>query len=150
MAGYFACISKAPFTAIILVTEMVGSLGHLMPLVVISLVAYIVVDILNGAPIYEALKEKLTLSTDYLNRVSKYSDRLEIPVFEGSHIDGKSIREINFPKDVLVTAIYRGERQIIPRGDTMVKSGDRIEVMVNAAQRAKFKHRLTELINGID
>lgn len=25
MAGYFACISKAPFTAILLITEMVGS-----------------------------------------------------------------------------------------------------------------------------
>lgn len=149
MAGYFACISKAPFTAIILVTEMVGSLGHLMPLVVISLVAYIVVDILDGAPIYESLKEKLTLNSDYLNRVSRYSDRIEIPVFEGSPVDGKYIRDIAFPKQVLVIAIYRGERQIIPRGDTMVKSGDRIEMMVNAATRAKFKKKLTDLINGM-
>ncbi|AKP68247.1 ClC family H(+)/Cl(-) exchange transporter [Companilactobacillus ginsenosidimutans] len=150
MAGYFACISKAPFTAIILVTEMVGSLGHLMPLVVISLVAYIVVDILNGSPIYEALKERLTLNSEYLNRVSKYSDRIEIPVYEGSPIDGMIIREISFPKEVLVIGIYRGERQIIPRGDTMIKSGDRIVMMVNAAQRAKYKRRLTELINGLD
>ncbi|WP_300561434.1 ClC family H(+)/Cl(-) exchange transporter [Companilactobacillus sp.] len=150
MAGYFACISKAPFTAIILVTEMVGSLGHLMPLVVISLIAYIVVDILNGAPIYEALKEKLTLNSTYLNQVSKYNDRIEIPVYEGSSIDGEYIRDISFPKEVLVIAIYRGEREIIPRGDTVVKAGDRIVMMVNAAQRAKFKKRLTTLINGID
>ena len=32
MAGYFTAIGKAPLTAIILVTEMVGSLNHLMPL----------------------------------------------------------------------------------------------------------------------
>ena len=32
MAGYFAAIIRAPFTAIILITEMVGSLLHLMPL----------------------------------------------------------------------------------------------------------------------
>lgn len=150
MAGYFACISKAPFTAIILVTEMVGSLGHLMPLVVISLVAYIVVDILNGSPIYEALKEKLTINTKYLNRVSKYNDQIQIPVYEGSSIDGKYLRDIEFPKDVLVISIYRGEMQIIPRGDTLIKSGDRIVMMVNASLRAKYKRRLTELINGID
>ncbi|WP_125707344.1 ClC family H(+)/Cl(-) exchange transporter [Companilactobacillus zhongbaensis] len=150
MAGYFACISKAPFTAIILVTEMVGSLGHLMPLVVISLVAYIVVDIMNGSPIYEALKEKLTVNKKYLNRVSKFNDRVEIPVFEGSPIDGKYIRDINFPQSVLVISIYRGEMQIIPRGDTLVKSGDRIVMMVNGATRAVLKKKLTDLINGID
>jgi len=150
MAGYFACISKAPFTAIILVTEMVGSLKHLMPLAVLSLVAYIVVDLLNGAPIYEALKERLNLNSAYLNRVSKFNDRLEIPIYEGSSIDGKYIRDIPFPKDILVIAVYRGERQLIPRGDTLVKAGDRIVFMVNAGQRAKFSKKLSNLINGID
>src|SRR5699024_8542010 len=149
MAGYFACIGKAPFTAIILVTEMVGSLKHLMPLAVLSLVAYIVVDMLNGAPIYEALKERLNLNSDYLNRVSKFNDRLEVPIYEGSSIDGKYIRDIPFPKDILVIAVYRGERQLIPRGDTMIKAGDRIVFMVNAGQRAKISQKLQDLIQGM-
>ena len=50
MAGYFTAIGKAPLTAIILVTEMVGSINHLMPLGLVSLVAYIVVDGLGGHP----------------------------------------------------------------------------------------------------
>ncbi|WP_119327421.1 ClC family H(+)/Cl(-) exchange transporter [Companilactobacillus musae] len=150
MAGYFACIGKAPFTAIILVTEMVGSLKHLMPLAVLSLVAYIVVDLLNGAPIYEALKEKLNLNSDYLNRVSKFNDRLEVPIYEGSSIDGKYIRDIPFPKEVLVVAVYRGERQLIPRGDTLIKAGDRLICMVNAGQRAKISRKLKDLIDGIN
>ena len=150
MAGYFACISKAPFTAIILVTEMVGSLKHLMPLAVLSLVAYIVVDMLNGAPIYEALKERLNLNAEYLNRVSKFNDRLEVPIYEGSSIDGKYIRDIPFPKDVLVVAIYRGERQLIPRGDTLIKAGDRLVCMVNAGQRAKIAKKLKDLFDGIN
>lgn len=150
MAGYFACISKAPFTAIILVTEMVGSLKHLMPLAVLSLVAYIVVDALNGAPIYEALKERLNINAEYLNRVSKFNDRLEIPIYEGSTIDGKYIRDIPFPKEILVVAVYRGERQLIPRGDTLVKAGDRLVCMVNAGQRAKVAQKIKNMINGID
>ncbi|CAJ2231996.1 chloride channel protein [Companilactobacillus paralimentarius] len=150
MAGYFACIGKAPFTAIILVTEMVGSLKHLMPLAVLSLVAYIVVDLLNGAPIYESLKERLNLNSDYLNRVSKFTDRLEVPIYEGSSIDGKYIRDIPFPKDILVVGVYRGERQLIPNGDTLIKAGDRIVVMVNAGQRAKISRKLKNMINGIN
>ncbi|MQS75800.1 ClC family H(+)/Cl(-) exchange transporter [Companilactobacillus halodurans] len=150
MAGYFACISKAPFTAIILVTEMVGSLKHLMPLAVLSLVAYIVVDLMNGAPIYEALKERLKINSKYLNRVSKFNDRLEVPIYEGSSIDGKYIRDIPFPKNILVVAVYRGEQQLIPRGDTLIKAGDRIIFMVNAGQRAKIARKLKDLINGIN
>ena len=150
MAGYFACIGKAPFTAIILVTEMVGSLKHLMPLAVLSLVAYIVVDLLNGAPIYEALKERLNLNSDYLNRVSKFNDRLEVPIYEGSSIDGKYIRDIPFPKDILVVSVYRGERQLIPRGDTLIKAGDRLICMVNAGQRAKVAAKLADLFKTID
>ena len=59
MAGYFAAIGKAPLTAIILVTEMVGSLQHLMPLGVVALIAYLVVDLLGGAPIYDSLLARL-------------------------------------------------------------------------------------------
>lgn len=59
MAGYFACISKAPFTAILLVTEMVGSIKHLMPLAVVALVAYMVVDLLRGEPIYAAMLDNI-------------------------------------------------------------------------------------------
>lgn len=59
MAGYFACISKAPFTAILLVTEMVGSIKHLMPLAVVALVAYMVVDLLRGEPIYAAMLDDI-------------------------------------------------------------------------------------------
>ncbi|WP_125715254.1 ClC family H(+)/Cl(-) exchange transporter [Companilactobacillus kedongensis] len=147
MAGYFACIGKAPFTAIILVTEMVGSLKHLMPLAVISLIAYLVVDLLDGAPIYESLKERLNVDSNFLNKASKFNDRLEISVFEGSSIDGKYIRDVPFPKDILIVAIYRGETQIIPRGDTVIKAGDRLITMVNAAKRAKMKKIMEDLIN---
>jgi len=121
-----------------------------MPLAVISLVAYIVVDLLNGAPIYEALKERLNINSNYLNRVSKFNDRLEVPIYEGSSIDGKYIRDIPFPKDILVVAVYRGERQLIPRGDTLIKAGDRLICMVNAGQRAKMSEKLNNLFKGMD
>ncbi|AXX65375.1 hypothetical protein DS830_07715 [Bombilactobacillus bombi] len=54
-------ISKAPFTAILLITEMVGSLNHLMPLALTALSAYVVVDFLGGAPTYTSLLENMQL-----------------------------------------------------------------------------------------
>ncbi len=57
MAGYFAGISKATVYSILLITEMVGTLHHLMPLAVVSLLAYLTVDVLGGTPVYAAMLE---------------------------------------------------------------------------------------------
>ena len=59
MAGFFSAISKAPLTAIILVTEMVGSLNQLMVIGLVVLSSYVIMDILGGAPVYEAMLEKI-------------------------------------------------------------------------------------------
>ena len=50
MAGYFGAVSKAPLTAMILVTEMVGDLHQLMTIGVVTLIAYLVMDFMGGEP----------------------------------------------------------------------------------------------------
>lgn len=62
MAAYFGAIEKAPFTAIILISEMVGSIKHMVPLLVVTLVAYLVNDWLGGRPIYGALKDTMNFT----------------------------------------------------------------------------------------
>ena len=47
MAGYFTAMVRAPITGIILITEMTGSFSHLLPLAIISIVSYIIADILK-------------------------------------------------------------------------------------------------------
>ena len=56
MAGLFGAVSKAPLTALILVTEMT-SYDLLMPLGFVTLIAYTTYDILGGKPIYDALSQ---------------------------------------------------------------------------------------------
>ncbi|QNQ81445.1 ClC family H(+)/Cl(-) exchange transporter [Lactobacillus sp. PV034] len=56
MAAYFGSIEKAPFTAILLLTEMVGSVEQILPMVIATFISYYVVDLLGGRPIYEALR----------------------------------------------------------------------------------------------
>ncbi|MCQ2010262.1 ClC family H(+)/Cl(-) exchange transporter [Sporolactobacillus sp. STSJ-5] len=144
MAGYFAGIGKAPFTAIILITEMVGNLEHLMPLAVTSFVAYVIVDVLGGAPIYESLLERLNLGKK-LNQLSGKNDRLEFPVFAGSQLEKKLIRDIHWPNDVLLIGIRRGEREVIPHGDTLIHSGDTLILLTDRNERSKVKRMLHEM-----
>ncbi|AEV95732.1 ClC family H(+)/Cl(-) exchange transporter [Pediococcus claussenii] len=143
MAGYFACIGKAPFTAILLVTEMVGSLQHLMPLAVVSLTAYIIVDLLGGEPIYESLLHQLV--PELIQNPSGLQDHIEFPIFEGSDLDGITVREVKWPENSLLIAIRRGKREIIPNGDSILKTGDTLIVSTQRSNRAFVKQHLTNL-----
>ena len=49
-------IEKAPFTAIMLLTEMVGTVQQVLPLIIVTFISYYVLDLLDGKPIYEALR----------------------------------------------------------------------------------------------
>ncbi len=121
MAGYFAGISKAPFTSILLITEMVGTLHHLMPLAVVSLLAYLTVDVLGGTPVYAAMLESSLQKAHHGSSLPV--TQLEFPVFENAIMDGKQIRDIDWPDGTLLVEIKRGERVIVPHGDTVIHFG---------------------------
>ncbi|WP_260242987.1 ClC family H(+)/Cl(-) exchange transporter [Limosilactobacillus fermentum] len=59
MAAYFGAIEKAPFTAICLLTEMVGIMEQILPMLIVTFISYTVNDLLGGRPIYAALREKM-------------------------------------------------------------------------------------------
>jgi H+/Cl- antiporter ClcA len=64
MCGFFACVSQSPFTAILLITEMVGSLQNLMALSFVTLISYEIADLLGNRPIYEEMLKNLLKSHD--------------------------------------------------------------------------------------
>lgn len=149
MSGYFGCICKAPFTAILLITEMVGSLHHLMPLAVVTLTAYTVVDLLGGAPIYEAMLQDF-LSSNHKHVHGEYHDRLEIPVFEGSYLQNKQVRDIRWPDGCLLISINHGEQQKIPHGDTLIHAGDTLVILTTHSNRAHVRNQLEMLTHKIE
>lgn len=128
MAGYFACISKAPFTAILLITEMVGSLAHLMPLAMVAVVAYLVVNALHGEPVYTAMFNAF---------INKHPQKMEqsvtmpVTVYAGSRLDGCQVKDYSWPTDSIVTLIYRGEDKLIPNGQTTIQAGDTLLIRAN-------------------
>lgn len=148
MAGYFAGIGKAPFTAILLITEMVGNLRNLMPMAILALTAYIVVDLLGGAPIYAAMLDKLTVHRQI--QAIHHMDRLELPVFEGSPLEGMQVRNFTWPKQTLLMGINRGERSLIPHGDTVIRAGDTLIILTDTSQRAKVREQIRQMAAKMD
>ena len=54
----------------------------------------------------------------------------EVTLADGSPADGRTIVELGFPRDATVVAVLRAERLIVPRGDTMLRKGDEVLVLV--------------------
>lgn len=141
MAGYFACISKAPFTAILLITEMVGSLAHLMPLAIVAVVAYLVVDALHGEPVYTAM------FNDFIGNHPENKQAKEVTmsatIYAGAQLDGCRVMDYSWPVNCIVTLVYRGEEKIIPNGRTKLQAGDTIVVQANCTATKYIYHQIT-------
>ena len=56
----------------------------------------------------------------------------EVTLADGSPAADKEIAELGFPRDATVVAVIRNERVIVPRGDTVIRLGDEVLVLVTS------------------
>lgn len=68
----------------------------------------------------------------------------EVLLEEGSRVVGKSIGELNLPPQTLVATVLRDRRLLIPRGDLVLKQGDKV-LFVSEAERAEELKRILGL-----
>lgn len=129
MAGALSGSVKAPVTSILLTAEMTGSLVHLLPVAACSFIALFLSDIMKVTPIYEALLERIIGKNEKTIKNEKIGGLLEIPVELGSIAAGKAICEIDWPQGILIVSIHRGDKEIIPNGNTDILPGDYLVVM---------------------
>ena len=67
----------------------------------------------------------------------------EVTLAPGSPVDGKTIEELGVPRDATVVAVLRNERLIVPRGDTMLRVGDEVIVLVTVDSEDEVNRLLT-------
>lgn len=148
MAGHFAAIVKAPITGIILIFEMTGSFEQLLPLSVVVFIALLTSDLLGVNPVYDDLLEDI-LSQGHEEYKGKENKKtlVELVVHLGSDIEGKYISEVEWPQNCLVVSIYRGEKEIIPRGNTRILEGDLLLIMVNQTESARMLDYFSGMIS---
>ncbi|MGT2887393.1 chloride channel protein [Streptococcus didelphis] len=137
MAGYFAAISKAPLTGMILVTEMVGDLKPLMSIAVVTFVAYLIMDLLKGEPIYEAMLAKMTI-----NHPSDLVEPTLIELTVSEKLAGRYVRDLQLPANVLITTQINNKKSQVVSGNTRLLAGATIFVVVNETDVGLIRHLL--------
>lgn len=71
------------------------------------------------------------------------SEVLEAVALATSDIVGKPLKKVSFPKGALVISVIRGEKIIIPSGDTVVEAGDCIILFAQRQAISKIEKMLT-------
>lgn len=146
MAAYFTAIVRAPITGSILITEMTGSFSHLLAMATVSMTAYLVADLIRSKPVYEMLLERILWKNGHDNWGNAHNKVImEIVVCLGSKLDNKRIKDINWPKDCLLVGIKRGEAEIIPKGNTLIRVGDYLIILTNEDKEAMAKEAISSL-----
>ena len=151
MAGYFTAIVRAPITGILLLIEMTGSLNHLLPLAIVSLVAYVVADLLKSKPIYESMLEKIIkerkINTDRRDHSRKIT--VENIVQHGSEAENKEVRHLNIPNSCLLIAVRRHGHDIIPHGYTKIRGQDYLVLLTSISNEVEVREALDKITKAI-
>jgi len=88
------------------------------------------------------------LSKNSLDLPIAYRDSLQLNVriLAGqSGICFKKIKDIKFPSQYLIVVIYRGDRMVIPRGDTVIEPGDVMVLHTTRSQERKVRDWIERL-----
>ena len=146
MAGFFAAIVRAPITGIVLIMEMTGSFTHMLSLTIVSIVAYIVADLLKCPPIYDALLEGMLKDGKEVGHLKNQPKTLvEIIVRHESAFENQYVKDIQWPCHALLVGLKRGEIQLVPKGDTKILVGDYLIVLVEEKDEASVKHTFEKM-----
>ena len=70
---------------------------------------------------------------------------LEFTVPEGSDLDGRRLQQIDLPKECLIISIVRGNEFFIPRGNTIIYSGDEIYAVSKVNVQKQLLRALSEM-----
>ena len=68
---------------------------------------------------------------------------IELPVGMGSRLDGRFIKDIEWPPNCLLVSIRRGEHDLVPKGDARMIVGDFLFVLT-PLEHAETLRRLAE------
>lgn len=151
MAGFFASIVRSPITGIVLVYELTGNMNNILPIATVSLISYAVANLMGVSPIYETLLERISSSaaakSDFDAADEKVVQNYVIPV--GSPLNNKRIMDVEWGRHCLVVSVERDGISATPKGETLLREGDGLVVLVSQRYFSRDCERLNNLINGV-
>lgn len=125
MTSYFTAVVRTPITGIILILEMSGNFSNLFSLAIASAITYLLSELFNQNSVYEILYENMLDSKNYDKEIKNEKIvTFKIPVTADSKLSNKKIKEIKWPKNLLVVGIVRNGIEFIPDGETTLLDSD--------------------------
>ncbi len=129
MASLFASSVRAPITGTVLIMEMTASYQHLLALAIASMVAFVVAELCQSKPIYEELMNRSLKAQPLEPEIKEQRNIVELSICSGSTLDNKLVKDVSWPENTLLVDIKRGEQQLVPTGNSRLRSGDFIYVL---------------------
>jgi trk system potassium uptake protein TrkA len=68
---------------------------------------------------------------------------MEVTLAEGAPVDGKTVREIDFPPDSSLVAVVRDGHVIAPHGETPLHAGDEVLALATSEAESDLRRTLT-------
>jgi CIC family chloride channel protein len=131
MAAYFTGVVRAPLTGVVLITEMTGNISLLFPVLVACLAAYLISEFTAGKPIYDALMEQQLRQVPAGNKLPEEPFILDLVIEPGSVMDGVYLRDLKLQPGCLCISVKSGSSEKVPGGETKLKAGDEVAVLVD-------------------
>jgi H+/Cl- antiporter ClcA len=143
MGGFLTAVTKAPLTSVMLITELTGTVTHLMPLAVVCLTSYVGADFLGSEPIYEELlHKKIQGIPKVFEGVVK---EIEVSVEPNSQLDGMMHRHLSLPYGAKLVRVRRHANEFIPHKDTVFWPGDELYITADSGFLSEVKKQLNRL-----
>lgn len=68
---------------------------------------------------------------------------VEATVEQGAPVAGKTLADVNFPANVVISAVVRSGSLVIPRGDTVLQPNDEVIALANKESEEAFRQMMT-------
>ena len=120
----------------------------MLPLALVAIIASTTADILKSPPVYEALLENLRKETGSAELPCEgQTTTVETVVHHGALASDKRIKDLNIPDNCLLIGIHRDGKDIIPRGNTLIRANDHVTVLTHLHEEASCREALAKLFS---
>lgn len=147
MAAFFTTVVKAPITAIVMVVELTWSFTFLTPVILGVAVGYLIGDVFRTEPIYDKLLDGILEEQRAKAPLKKLT--VKLCVQKGSPADGRAVRDILWPSDALVVGLFRGDKRLVPDGETVLVEGDNVFVHGEASDTEAYTKTLASTVGEL-
>ena len=149
MLGITACIAgamKMPLTAIVFSLEALSSHNNIVPVIIVSFVAFLITEIFEVKSVSDVIIE---LREDFEEDKSQHTVvEKDVVVMPGSFAVGKQIRDIFWPRNLFVLSLKHpnSEAKVDEHGGKAIGVGDVLHIRYSTADELLTEDELAAIV----